>query len=181
MEGSMVAQSAKASTNISTQGEWLARDGKSWVVRVPTAGGHKTFPFDAHGGINKALLVARAFHVAMDRQYKNDLEYFKKNGERIQRLHSNNTSGVNGVSRLVYPRLDGSANIVYRAYFTRRDTNIHFTKDFSTYEHVDEKTSLAKATKQRKKWEKQYMKLSACLEIMTYFEKILRYASRNKI
>lgn len=141
---------------ISTQGEWLTRDGKSWIVRVPTSGGHKKFPFDEYGGSSKALKVARAFHVAMVQQLKKDREYYKKHGEKFQRVRSNNTSGINGVTRMVFPRLEGFPNIVFRAYYTNRNKGIWKSKDFSTYHYITEKNAKDAASKQRKQWERQY-------------------------
>lgn len=143
---------------ISVQGERIARDGAVWIVNVPVAGGRKVFPFKEYGDSHKALNAARAFHVKMERKFRQVLEYIKKNGERPVFVRSNNNSGVNGITRMVFPTLTGRPNIVFRTYYSNRHKGIYLTKDCSTHEFIDEKKALEEAKKLRQQWEKQYGK-----------------------
>lgn len=107
----------KQVSNISGKGEWLCRDKKrnGYIVRVPCQGGHGFFSIEEHGGSAKAHEAARKFHAKMERQLQKDREYEKKHGEKPYRdvLNIRNTSGHHGISRAIYPILDGSPRIVY--------------------------------------------------------------------
>lgn len=152
---------SKTVTSISTRGEWLDRDLKGWRVRVPCQGGHGYFSFEEYGGSVKALNAARAFHAKMERQYRKDLEYKKEHGElpKRQTVNIRNRTGIPGVSREVYPSLNGSATIVWTAYWNRNGKQ--FCQHFSTasYEHKNEAECKRKAIEKRKemtegKWQK---------------------------
>jgi len=153
-----VAKISQDSPRISTTGTWIARDGKKWVVNVPTSGGGRIFEFDDYGGHTPAYQVARKFHDKKEKQYRKDLEYFHKNGERIIRVSCANNTGVTGVMRKVYPVLQGPPNIVYNATYTNTYKGIFESKQFSIRKYISIEKAFEEAKKQRKQWEKQYGK-----------------------
>lgn len=143
---------------ISNQSEWIARDGAKWVVKVPVAGGRKDFNFIEYGDSHKALIAARSFHTKMEKKLRATQDYIKKHGERPIGVRSDNNTGVPGITRIVYPKLTGRPNIVFRAYYSNRHKGIWLSKDFSTHEYIDEKKAFEEAKKQRRQWEKQHGK-----------------------
>lgn len=130
--------------NLSTKGEWLARDLNGWRVRVPTQGGHQYFPFDQYGGSAKALQAARRFHAKMLVQLKKDREYMAKHGEKPKRpsLNIRNRSGYTGISRAVYPTLDG-ARVQFCA--TWCEGGRQYQKCFTTAQYETEEAALKAA------------------------------------
>lgn len=101
--------------------EWLARDRDRYIVRIPTPNGSGNFNFSDYGGSSvKALKAAKIFQKRMLKQYQLDKEYFRANGEMIERthLHLNNKSGYAGVHRDVLPNGFQNPNIRWVAQWT---------------------------------------------------------------
>lgn len=119
-------------------GDWLARDGAAWRVRVPCPGGSGLFTFKEHGGSQGALEAAQRFQVKAVRLLEADRAYFKKHGEKLHRevLPINNKTGIVGVRRVVQPNKEQKPNIVYFASYYRN--KVKFEKGFSTYEYGTE-------------------------------------------
>lgn len=143
----MVAQVA----NMSVSGDWICRDNQGWRVRVPCQGGHQYFGLKEYGGSSKALNAARAFHTKMCKQLKKDREYFSEHGEKPERtsLNIRNRSGYTGISRNVFPNLDGRPTIAFIAYYSHNGKQI--SERFSTIEYKHEEYALEAAIEWRKK------------------------------
>lgn len=140
MAKSNQARKTQQMTSISSRGEWIARDGNGYRVRVPCQGGHGYFKIDEYGSSAKAHKAARAFHAKMEIQLKKDREYERKNGEKPFRhvLNIRNTSGHHGISKQVYPILDGSPRITYTVTWRGKD-GWPMQKTFSSvvYKHAE--------------------------------------------
>jgi hypothetical protein len=130
-----MANAAKKTSRIS--GEWLGRDLDSWRVRVPCQGGHGVFKFKDHGGVQKALVVAKVFQEQAMLQYEADKAYVIKHGEKPHRetLHITNSSGVKGCFRSFYPNLHSAPTIVWTAtwYKNRRSCSARFSTASKQY------------------------------------------------
>lgn len=113
-------------------GEWLGRDLDGWRVRVPCQGGHGFFKFSDYGGVQKALIEAKAFQEKALLQYEADKKYAIKHGEKPHRetLYITNRSGIQGCFRSFYPNLFSAPTIVWTATW-RRNGKTH-TARFST-------------------------------------------------
>ncbi len=85
--------------------EWLARDNTRYIVRIPTANGSGNFPFKEYGNSQNALKAAKKFQKKMLKQMEFDREFHNKTGDYIAREHLSvtNTSGINGVYRIICP------------------------------------------------------------------------------
>lgn len=104
------------------EGDWLARDGEQWRVRIPThtRNGHKVFPFASYGGMQGAYKKARTFQAEMLKLLTSEKEYYAKYGEWPEsepKLHMHNKTGVRGVSKMVVPNRYQQPLIVYSAYW----------------------------------------------------------------
>ena len=137
--------------NMSVTGEWICRDNQGWRVRVPCQGGHQYFGIKECGGSVNALKQARSFHNKMCKQLKKDREYFSEHGEKIQRptLNIRNRSGYTGISRMVYPNLDGRPLIVFQASYQKNGKQV--SERFSLTEYKHEEYALEAAVEWRKK------------------------------
>ena len=146
----------KQLTKITTRGEWICRDAKSWRVKVPTANGHQIFKDDEYGGSGKALLAARNFHEKMYNQLKRDRAQFHKTGSKVEHetMYMTNRSGHRGIAMVVTPRLEGPPRIEYIATWSANGQNYH--KYFSTVTHGDKTSALNAAIEHRKRMTKRY-------------------------
>lgn len=136
-----MVQAARKTSRMS--GEWLGRDTDCWRVRVPCQGGHGVFKFIDHGGVQKALKVAKAFQEQALCQYDKDKEYARKHGEKPHRetLYITNRSGVQGCYRSFFPNLHSAPTIVWTAtwYKNKRPDSARFStasKEYPTEEHA---------------------------------------------
>ena len=137
-------------------GGYLGRDVAGWRVRVPCPGGHGYFPFGEHGGVQKALTVARAFQEEALCLLESDRAYQKKHGEPMHRevLHMNNKTGITGVSRTMHPNLWGDPRIVWTASWSRG--NYRQCQSFSTSQYNTEDEAKDAAIEMRARMHKPY-------------------------
>lgn len=148
---------AKKANSVDLRGEWICRGKAGWEVRVPVAGGRQSFNDHQYGDFKKSLIVARRFHEKKVKELRVIQAYTKKHGEKPKnRLNANNNTGVNGVTRQVYPRLEGNPTITFLATYSCRHKGLYKSKSFSTAEYITEKKAFEMAEKQRLQWEKGY-------------------------
>lgn len=131
---------ARKITSISSRGEWIARDGNGYRVRVPCQGGHGYFSIEEYGGSAKAHDAARKFHAKMEKQLQEDRKYEKKHGEKPHRfvLNIRNKSGYHAISKNVYPILDGSPRVTFTVSWRGKD-GWPLSRTFSStqYKHAE--------------------------------------------
>lgn len=114
--------------------EWLARDVSRYIVRIPTANGSGNFPFKQYGGSAAALKAAKKFQRRMLKQLEFDREFHAETGDYIAREHLavTNTSGINGVHRVLVPNGYQNPNIRWCATWGKGVDGKGGTKCFST-------------------------------------------------
>jgi len=114
--------------------EWLARDNNRYIVRIPTANGSGNFPFKQYGGSAPALKAAKKFQRKMLKQLEFDRKFHAETGDYIAREHLSvtNTSGINGVHRIVCPNGYQNATIKWCASWGKSVDGKGGNKCFST-------------------------------------------------
>lgn len=137
------------------QGDWMAREPDGWRVKVPTQGGHQFFRIAEHGSSSKAYEAARKFQVKAYKQYLEDMEYKRKNGElpRRETMNIRNRSGIRGVSRQVFPNLGCPPRIVYKVTWmeTHGGMRIQASRDFNVDHYTNEAVCRQEAINHRQK------------------------------
>lgn len=129
-----MAQPQRKSSTSRIAGDWLCRDTDSWRVLVPTPGGSGRFLFAEYGGIQKALVAAQKFQAKAIHLLEQDRSYYAKHKEHIERpsLNIRNKSGITGVSRTIFPRLETKPLVVWQAAAWNPRLNRQVTERFST-------------------------------------------------
>lgn len=127
-----MALTAKKITGINS--EWLARDNARYIVRIPTPCGSGNFSFKEYGSSANALKAAKKFQKRMLKQYEFDKEFHAETGDYIVREHLavTNTSGINGVHKIICPNGYQNPRIKWCASWGKGVDGKGGTKCFST-------------------------------------------------